>query len=52
MPKIQIIKGDTMKGYIVPQGYMGFIPRKGYILFATQNEYEEYYEEYYGYCYV
>ena len=34
-----------MKGYPIPQGYKGYIPGMGYILFATQNEYEEYYNE-------
>ena len=37
-----------MKGYIVNSGYMGYIPDKGYSLFSTQKEYEEYYKEYYG----
>lgn len=32
-----------MKGYPTQQGYMGYIPRKGYTLFATENDYEEYY---------
>lgn len=34
-----------MKGYTVSTGYMGYIPEMGYILFSTQNEYEEYYKE-------
>lgn len=34
-----------MKGYLTFTGYMGYIPEKGYILFCTQNEYEEYYQE-------
>ena len=34
-----------MKGYPIQQGYKGYIPGMGYILFATQNEYEEYYNE-------
>ena len=36
-----------MKGYMTQQGYMGYIPFRGYVLFCTQNEYEEYYEENY-----
>ena len=35
----------NMKGYPIQQGYKGYIPGMGYILFATQNEYEEYYNE-------
>lgn len=34
-----------MKGYPTYSGYMGYIPSKGYILFATESEYREYYEE-------
>lgn len=34
-----------MKGYHVSTGYMGYIPGKGYSLFCTQAEYEEYYRE-------
>ena len=35
-----------MKGYLVFGGYMGYLPSlKGYMLFPTQNEYEEYYDE-------
>lgn len=33
------------KGYIVPFGYMGYIPGAGYILFATEEEYNEAYDE-------
>ena len=34
-----------MKGYFVSTGYMGYIPDKGYILFSTENEYKEYFNE-------
>jgi len=34
-----------MKGYTTQQGFMGYIPNKGYILFCTQTEYIEYYQE-------
>lgn len=33
-----------MKGYPVPNGYMGYINGK-YLLFATETEYIEYYRE-------
>lgn len=39
-----------MKGYNTSIGYMGYIPGSGYSLFATEKEYEEYYEEMYGSC--
>ena len=32
-----------MKGYTTQSGYMGYIPNRGYILFCTEKEYEEYY---------
>ena len=32
--------GRIIKGYIVPDGYMGFI-NGTYVLFATENEYVE-----------
>lgn len=35
-----------MKGYTVNVGYRGYIPGMGYILFSTEKEYEEYFEEY------
>jgi hypothetical protein len=35
-----------MKGYPTQTGYMGYIPNKGYSLFATETDYEEYYQEY------
>lgn len=34
-----------MKGYTTQTGYMGYIPEKGYILFSTENDYKEYWEE-------
>lgn len=35
-----------MKGYNVADGYMGYMPSLGnYILFATEQEYEEIYKE-------
>lgn len=33
-----------MKGYPTQIGYMGYIPNKGYTLFATENDYCEYYD--------
>ena len=33
-----------MKGYVVNSGYMGFVDGK-YMLFATEEEYREYYLE-------
>lgn len=34
------------KGYPVATGFMGWIPKKNnYMLFATEDEYEEYMEE-------
>lgn len=39
-----------MKGYVVSSGYMGYLPSVGkYLLFATEEEYvEEYNEEIYN----
>ena len=34
-----------MKGYPVNDGYKGYIPGRGYMLFATESEYEEYFLE-------
>lgn len=35
-----------MKGYPVPNGFKGYIPRSNtYILFDTEEEYVEYYRE-------
>lgn len=35
-----------MKGYLVWYGYMGYMPNLGkYILFDTETEYREMYEE-------
>lgn len=34
-----------MKGYIVSCGYMGYIPGHGYLLYSTESDYEEDYEE-------
>lgn len=35
-----------MKGYIVKNVYMGYIPEEGrYMLFATETEYTEYMED-------
>lgn len=32
-----------MKGYLVPFGYMGYVPwLQSYILFATEQEYRDY----------
>lgn len=32
-----------MKGYYVPNGYMGYIQQEGkYVLFATETDYYEY----------
>lgn len=36
-----------MKGYVILSGYMGHIPNEGYMLFATEQEYLEYYAENY-----
>lgn len=35
-----------MKGYPTNEGYKGYIPNVGYILFCTEDEYKEYYREY------
>ena len=32
-----------MKGYPTQQGYMGYIPHRGYILFACEQDYKEFY---------
>lgn len=32
-----------MKGYVTNTGYMGYIPKHGYMMFSTESEYEEYY---------
>ena len=37
-----------MKGYPTQTGYMGYIPNEGYVLFATENDYKEYWEVQYG----
>lgn len=34
-----------MKGYDVPDGYMGYIPNNGYMLFCSDADYKEYYRE-------
>ena len=34
-------EGDLVKGYYVPNGYMGFVEGK-YILFVSESEYYEY----------
>lgn len=35
-----------MKGYVVPSGYMGYLPSiDKYLLFPTEEEYVEEYEE-------
>jgi hypothetical protein len=34
-----------MKGYPISVGYMGYIPGIGYILFSTETEYKETWEE-------
>lgn len=35
-----------MKGYVVPEGYMGYIPSSGiYMLFASESDYEDYIEQ-------
>lgn len=34
-----------MKGYATSDGYRGYIPGKGYMLFATETDYKEYYLE-------
>ena len=36
--------GDYVKGYYVPNGYMGYVEGK-YILFASESEYYEYMKE-------
>ena len=33
-----------MKGYVVENGYMGYLDGK-YVLFAAESDYEEVYEE-------
>lgn len=39
-----ILKGDRMmKGYTVESGYMGYV-NGGYMLFASEMDYEEYME--------
>lgn len=35
-----------MKGYPTQTGYMGYIPGKGYSLFSSEDDYEEYYKTY------
>lgn len=34
-----------MYGYLTPSGYMGRLKSGRWMLFATQNEYHEYYAE-------
>lgn len=34
-----------MKGYPTQTGYMGYIPGMGYVLFSTEEEYKETWEE-------
>lgn len=34
-----------MKGYNTSDGYKGYVPEMGYILFSTEEEYREYYTE-------
>lgn len=34
-----------MKGYYTKAGYKGYMPGYGYVLFATEKEYEEEYAE-------
>lgn len=34
-----------MKGYTIDCGYMGYIPHRGYCLFATESDYIEYFLE-------
>lgn len=41
---LYFLKGETMKGYTVSCGYMGYIPGKGYRLYATEDEYIEDFE--------
>ena len=36
--------GESMKGYLVPSGYMGFVNGR-YMLFATEHDYYEYITE-------
>jgi hypothetical protein len=36
-----------MKGYPTDSGYKGYIPNEGYVLFATEEDYKEYYIENY-----
>ena len=33
-----------MKGYVISEGYMGYIAGVGYILFATETDYKECYK--------
>jgi hypothetical protein len=35
---------SELKGYVVSEGYMGYVNGK-YMLFATEGDYEEYLEE-------
>ena len=36
------------KGYPTESGYMGYIPNKGYVLFSSEDDYEDFYEANYG----
>ncbi len=41
----KILKGDNnMKGYSIESGYMGYV-NGGYMLFASETDYEEYIAE-------
>lgn len=33
-----------MKGYPTQIGYMGYVPNEGYVLFASETDYKEYYK--------
>ena len=33
------------KGYVVPNGYMGYIGNGEYMLFASESDYEEWLED-------
>ena len=38
---------ENMKGYLTQNGFMGYIPNKGYWLFSNETDYIEYYRENY-----
>lgn len=43
MPKFKEVL--LIKGYPTQQGYMGYIPHEGYVLFSCEQDYIETYNE-------